>query len=76
MKQQGIYSIKIVSGNRGGLPDIVACVNGKFVAFEIKRDGAKLTALQACNREQIEQAGGKFFIANNLQDIVQILREI
>jgi hypothetical protein len=41
-----------------GLPDIIACVDGRFVGLEVKRPGGKLTALQLSTLERIRAAGG------------------
>ena len=29
-----------------GIPDVIACINGRFVAFEVKTETGKLTKLQ------------------------------
>lgn len=41
-----------------GIPDIIACVSGRFVAFEVKAAAGKLTVLQAITLRQIQAAGG------------------
>jgi len=41
-----------------GIPDIIACVKGRFVAFEVKTATGKLTVLQAITIKQIQRAGG------------------
>ena len=67
----GAWHIK-THGNmfsRAGTPDILACVNGKFVAIEVKRPGGIMSALQKANIERIRQAGGVAFIAYNVEDV-------
>lgn len=76
LKGNGYYSIKIISANHAGAPDILACINGKFVAIEVKRVGNKLTVLQNLNRKAIELSQGKFIIANSLEDVKQFMRII
>ena len=46
---------------RTGIPDIVACFRGRFVAVEVKREGKEPTKLQALRMREIEVAGGKAF---------------
>lgn len=43
---------------RSGVPDIVGCVNGWFIAIECKANGGKVTALQARELEAIRRADG------------------
>jgi hypothetical protein len=49
---------------RSGVPDIVACVNGHFLAIECKAGNNKLTALQNRELDAIASQGGVVFIAN------------
>mgnify|MGYP002521495493 CR=1 FL=1 len=41
-----------------GVPDLLACVNGFFVAIEVKASKGKPTELQLWNREKIRESGG------------------
>lgn len=43
---------------RSGVPDIIACVNGRFLAVECKAGGNKPTALQVRELERIRNANG------------------
>ena len=43
---------------RSGVPDIIVCVKGRFVAIECKAEGNKPTALQERELARIKQAGG------------------
>lgn len=43
---------------RSGVPDVVACVNGRFLAIECKAGGNKPTALQEREIKAIRAAGG------------------
>lgn len=60
LKSIGAYFIK-THGDRFskiGTPDILACVNGKFVAVEVKGEKGKPSELQLYHIEQIHKAGG------------------
>ena len=60
LKSIGAYFIK-THGDRFskvGTPDILACVNGKFVAVEVKGEKGKPSELQLYHIEQIQKAGG------------------
>lgn len=41
-----------------GIPDVLACVNGYFLAIEVKASNGKPSDLQIWNRDQIRKAGG------------------
>lgn len=60
----GAYYIKTHGDrfSRVGTPDILACVNGYFVAVEVKADNGKPSELQLYHLEQIEQSGGYSFL--------------
>lgn len=47
-----------------GVPDVVACINGKFIAIECKANGGKTTALQKKNLREIVAAGGHAFVVD------------
>ena len=60
LKSIGAYFIK-THGDRFskvGTPDILACINGHFVAVEVKAENGKPSELQLYHIEQIKKAGG------------------
>lgn len=60
LKSIGAYFIK-THGDRFskvGTPDIIACVNGHFVAVEVKAANGKPSELQIYHIQQINNAGG------------------
>lgn len=61
---------------RAGIPDVVGCYNGLFVAFECKANGNKPTALQDREINAIRTAKGLAFVVdeNNVQDIKELLQ--
>lgn len=66
----GAWHIK-THGNmfsRAGTPDILACIDGIFVAIEVKQPGGLVTPLQAAHIELIKKAGGVAFVAYSLQE--------
>ena len=46
---------------RSGLPDLLVCIRGRFVAIEVKREGKEPTPLQWARMREVEAAGGKAF---------------
>lgn len=43
---------------KSGVPDILACVNGYFIAIEVKASNGHPSDLQIWNRDQIRKSGG------------------
>ena len=60
LKKYDAYYFYPVSGGYGasGVPDIVACMGGKFIGIECKANGGKPTALQTKNLNNIALNGG------------------
>ena len=60
---------------RAGIPDIVGCMDGHFIAIECKAGNGKTTALQDRELNAILNAGGTVFIAreHNLDDLKLLL---
>lgn len=60
LKKYDAYHFYPVASGYGssGVPDIVACIKGKFIGIECKADGGKPTALQMKNLNDIAKNGG------------------
>ena len=60
LKSHGIWFTKVWGGGyqKAGIPDILACVNGRFVAIEIKGSSGKPTELQKYNIKKINESNG------------------
>jgi len=43
---------------RAGIPDLICCINGVFIAIELKGDKGRPTELQKMNIRNINAAGG------------------
>ena len=63
---------------RSGVPDILACYLGVFVAIECKAGDNKPTALQVRELERIKKAGGYALLVNetNLGSVSDLLKKI
>lgn len=60
LAEYGAYYFMPATGGYGksGVPDIVACIKGRFVGIECKANGGKPTALQEKNLMDIINKGG------------------
>lgn len=64
---------------RKGIPDLLCCVNGYFLAIEVKGENGKATDLQKWNIGKIEHCGGLGLILRpsqfeNFKELVKILK--
>lgn len=79
LKEVGGYWVKIhvSSFTSKGVPDIVGCYKGKFIAFELKRPDGKgrLSKLQEYNIELINLAGGYATSINSLEEMKELFED-
>ena len=59
-----------------GLPDIICCYKGKFVAFEVKTEKGKLSKLQEMTIAKIQKANGMAFKVTSLEEVKEILKGV
>ena len=77
LKSRGIYYFYPVSGGYGssGVPDIICCYRGFFVAFECKAGKNKTTALQEKNIDAIIDNGGIAMVVTD-RDPLGVVRTV
>ena len=65
LKSKKCYCVKYFGCmySTSGTPDILACINGYFVAIEVKAQDGHVSALQLEKIKQIRQAGGFGYVA-------------
>jgi len=59
-----------------GLPDIICCIGGKFVAFEVKQPSGKLTKLQEIMISKIQKAKGEAYKVTSVEEVIKILSHL
>lgn len=82
LDEQGCWYVKFFANGytRKGIPDLLCCVNGYFLAIEVKAEKGKATDLQKWNIEKIGFAGGLSFILKpsqfeNFKALVNALKD-
>lgn len=77
LRQAGvdIYAVKINDRTTAGISDILACINGRFVAIELKQPGNKATALQLYFIENVKAAGGLGGVCYSWEDVASLLEK-
>jgi Holliday junction resolvase len=74
LKDYGVYYFFPATHGygRSGVPDIICCYMGAFIAIECKTIKGKLTALQERELLRIRRAGGQSFMVN--EDLLDDLK--
>jgi len=77
---QGAYYFSPATGGygRSGVPDLIVCYRGKFIAIECKAGDNVPTALQNRELERIYNMGGYALWVNekNVDDVHRLLKQI
>lgn len=78
LDDMGIYHFSPFQAGMGraGIPDVIACYNGRFIAFECKAGTNQPTALQEREMNEIRRAKGLAFVINetNMYQIKDLLQ--
>lgn len=56
-----------------GIPDIIACISGRFFAFEVKTKTGKVTELQKATINKILAAGGTALVVHSVNEVRAVL---
>lgn len=64
------------SRHHAGIPDLLVCAEGQFVAIEVKRPGEKPTALQRAQLEKIACSGGTSAVVTSCDEAARVIRTI
>jgi hypothetical protein len=76
---KGLWSFKTNELSISGIPDILGCYKGNFIALELKRDiTSKPTELQEYVIQKIKEAGGFACVVcpQNWEQVFNIIKEM
>ena len=78
LKSKGAYYVKYFGNkfSQVGVPDLLVCYRGMFVAIEVKNDKGKTSPLQDINLQQIKDAGGYSIVARSVKDVEVLIGHI
>jgi Holliday junction resolvase len=76
LRSIGVYVIKTIASGKAGIPDVICCYNGSFVAFEVKAENGRVSDLQEYNINQIKSSGGSAFVVRSVDEVKQIISAI
>ena len=68
----GIYYANVAGGafSKPGDPDIIADVNGHFLAIEAKTKTGRQSEYQKVCQRQVEESGGMYIVARSVEDVI------
>ena len=74
----GWWGFKVLGGQgqRAGIPDIVGCYHGRFMAFEIKTETGRVSPIQAHEIAKIRRAGGEAHVVRSWNDVLLALESV
>lgn len=78
LKSKNIYFINQFGNgwSAKGVPDIVACINGRFVCFELKVGANGMQADQQIHRIWIKRSGGLHYSPYTFPEFVRIVEDL
>ena len=59
-----------------GAPDMILCVDGRFVGVEVKTPTGKLTGFQITRKIQIEMSGGVDLVVRSTDQLCEQIEEL
>lgn len=71
---RGGWIVNVLPSGETGIPDLLACYRGHFIAIETKHPrGGTVRAKQAFHLERIRRAGGIAIVVRDTQNVVDVL---
>lgn len=78
LEKEGAYVVKVITASKKGVPDVIACYRGRFIAIEVKTPDTMNDAspLQLYNLGTIKEAEGYSIVACEIAPINLIINTI
>lgn len=76
LKKKGIYYINLYGSGRSakGAPDLLTCIKGQFVAFELKTGNNELRPDQTIHKNRIIESGGVHYTPKTIKEFKDVLK--
>lgn len=78
LKGRGIYYLNLFGDGMSGKgkPDLIVCIKGQFVAFELKVGANGLQDDQIIHKIRIERSGGLHFSPYSFEEFKKIMEDL
>lgn len=61
---------------QAGIPDLIICHKGRFIALEVKAEKGKTTTLQEVALRRIRRAGGTAEVVRSIDDVKAVIEKL
>lgn len=80
LADEGCWFVKFFANRntKSGIPDLLCCINGYFVAVEVKGDKGKVSDLQLWNKNKIQDSDGFCVVLypDEFDKFIQLVKEL
>ena len=78
LESRGIYKLNLFGDgwSERGKPDLIVCINGRFVGFELKVGENDLSDAQKLHRLWIQRSGGLHYSPYTLDEFIGIVEDL
>jgi len=78
LRERGIYYLNLFGDGMSGKgkPDLIVCINGRFVAFELKVGENDLQDDQKIHRIRIKRSGGLHYAPYTVEEFIDIVEDL
>ena len=76
LEREGVYVVNVVVAGRKGTLDLLCCVDGRFLALEVKLPSVDPTPIQVVEAKRVIAAGGDAFIVTDVKGALEFVRAI
>lgn len=78
LEAEGYYVVKVISASKSGVPDLLCCVKGYFVAIEVKTPNTRnnVSELQKYNLDTVLKSGGYSLVAWELEQVKEYINAV
>lgn len=75
LRARGAFVFKVWGSDHmmAGLPDIIGCYRGRFIAVETKMPGGRLSTRQVYVITKLREAGARVVVAHSVSEAMQVL---
>lgn len=78
LRERGIYYLNLFGDGMSGKgkPDLIVCINGRFVAFELKVGENDLQDDQKIHRIRVKRSGGLHYAPYTVEEFIDIVEDL
>lgn len=70
-----LFCFKSITSNKRGIPDIIICYKGRFIALEVKSPTGQVAEIQKLRISEIQNSKGRALVVRNLQQVKDLISE-